>query len=58
MDESQKHADQKKLGEKGYILGSCTYMKLQNEKSGDRKQNSGCSDVGVESEWDRAQGVF
>lgn len=28
MDESRKHAEQKKLGAKGYILDSCIYMKF------------------------------
>ena len=33
-------------------------MKLSNEESGDGKQNGGCPDVGVESDWGRAQGII
>ena len=51
MDESQKHADQKKLGAKEYILDSSIYMKFWNEKNVVEIRTVVSSALGVESDW-------
>ena len=58
MDESQKHADQKKLGAKEYILDSSIYMKFWNEKNVVEIRTVVSSALGVESDWEKAQENF